>query len=133
MHPSRENWICWKESQVNSDSRRLWTQEAAGFFRAHYLQGEGILTMSGSGDMAGIFCGGRIPLAQALHEGNGPEWLAAASRPDLFHPARWAIAQQGDLLSKELGRSRSPAYTLVNEIRTKDDPALEIFRRNAPK
>lgn len=130
-HPSRENWICWKESQVNSDSRRVWTQKAAMFLRARYIRDEGILTTSGSGDMAGIFCRARIPLAQALHEGNGPEWLAATRRPDLFHPAAWGIAQQGDLLAKAL--ERSPGFTLVKEIQTKDDPALEIFRRNALK
>ena len=24
-YPRMENWICWKESQVNSEARRAWT------------------------------------------------------------------------------------------------------------
>jgi hypothetical protein len=132
-HSSHENWICWKESQVNSDSRREWTRDAAHFLAAQYARSSGILTMSGSGDMAGIFCRAGIPLSEVLHEGNGPEWLAATSRPDLYHPTLWALAQRGDLVAKALHRPSPPAYALTREIQTKDDPVLEIFRRDTPK
>lgn len=128
-HPSRENWICWKESQVNSDSRRAWTGEAAAFLRASYVKGQGILTMSASGDIAGIFCRARIPLSEVLDEGNGPAWLAATGRPDLFHPALWAIAQKGDRVARAIEHHDSSVYVLEKQIRTKDDPTLEIFRR----
>ncbi len=131
IHPSPEHWICWKESQVNSDSRRIWTKAAADFFSAHYMRGQGILTMSGSGDMAGILCRARIPLAEALHEGNGPAWLAATSRPDLFHPASWAVAQKGDKLSKALQKYQA-VYRPMMQMDTKDDPPLQIFRREIP-
>jgi hypothetical protein len=131
-HPSRENWICWKESQVNSDSRRVWTNQAASFVVSRYIRGQGILMLSASGDVAGIFCRTRVPLSEALDEGNGPAWLAAVSRPDLFHPASWAIVQKGDLLSRTL--KKYPAvYQPVMQIDTKDDPALQIFRRGTPK
>jgi hypothetical protein len=132
-HSSHENWICWKESQVNSDSRREWTRDAAHFLAAQYARRSGILTMSGSGDMAGIFCRAGIPLSEVLHEGNGPEWLAATSRPDLYRPTLWALAQRGDLVAKALHRPGPPAYALTGEIQTKDDPVLEIFRRDTPK
>ena len=132
VHPSPEHWICWKESQVNSDSRRVWTSAAASFFNARYTRGQGILTMSGSGDMAGILCRARIPLAQALHEGNGPAWLAATSRPDLFHPAAWALAQNGDKLSRAMQKYPS-VYQPAMQVKTKDDPVLQIFRRGLPE
>lgn len=132
-HPSRENWICWKESQVNSNSRRAWTAEAARYLSAHYERGQGILTVSASGDITGIFCRARIPLSEVLDEGNGPAWLAATSRPDLFHPAFWAIAQKGDLIAKVMGKNSRPIYLLYSQILTKDDPLLQIFYRNTPK
>lgn len=131
IHPAPENWICWKESQVNSDSRRVWTAGAAAFSQSHYARGEGILTMSGSGDMAGILCRARIPLSEALHEGNGPAWLAATSRPDLFHPAYWAVAQNGDKVWKAIERFPG-VYKPVLQIHTKDDPVLQVYRRATP-
>ncbi|MCP5111595.1 MAG: hypothetical protein GY953_12250, partial [bacterium] len=41
-----ESWICWKESQVNSDHRRAWTAQAAAYLSEHY-RGGGILTSFG--------------------------------------------------------------------------------------
>ena len=38
-YPNREAWICWKESQVNSDARRDWTHQAAEFLAARYQRG----------------------------------------------------------------------------------------------
>jgi hypothetical protein len=130
-HPSAENVICWKESQVNSDSRRAWTAAAANYFRQHYVPGEGIFTTSGTGDIAGIFCRARIPLSEVLHEGNGPAWLAAKTRPDLLHRQLWAVTQRGDLLSRALQRFPE-VYASVLTIDTKDDPELRIARRAAP-
>ncbi len=131
-HPSPENWICWKESQVNSESRRAWTNQAAALLGARYAKGQGILTTSASGDIAGIFCRARIPLSEVLDEGNGPAWLAAVSRPDLYHPAYWAVAQRGDLVEKATKRTGQTIYLLDKQIQTKDDPILEIFYRNTP-
>src|SRR5262249_31309920 len=39
-------WVCWKESQANSEARRAWTHEAAGIFRDQYLSGSGVFTGS---------------------------------------------------------------------------------------
>ncbi len=133
IHSSPQNWICWKESQVNSDSRRVWTNEAAGLLSARYSKGQGILTTSASGDVAGIFCRARIPLSEVLDEGNGPAWLAAVSRPDLYHPAYWAIAQKGDPVGKAAERSDPPIYLLDKQIRTKYDPLLSIYQRDTSK
>lgn len=126
---SRENWICWKESRVNSVSRRAWSAAGADFLLAHYHPGEGILTASGTDDVAGIFCRARIPLRDVLHVGNGPSWFATTLRPDLVHQEAWVIAQAGDSLSTKMKRAPHSPYRMVYEIQAGDAPALEIYRR----
>jgi hypothetical protein len=127
-HASPDDWVCWKESQVNSVSRRAWTQAGANFLRAHYRSGQGIL--AGGGDIPGIFCDAAIPFREGLNIGNGPAWLAATSRPDLIHRDLWAIAQAGDFLSKALHRGPRPVYRIVKVIHVKGAPDLEIYRRD---
>lgn len=128
LHPSKDNWICWKESQQNSISRRAWTQAGAAFLAADYHPGQGILTPSASGDVAGIFCGARIPLRETINVGNGPTWFANTLRPDLVHQQLWAVTQAGDELSREILRSGSP-YHVVQEIDVKGAPLLLLLKR----
>ncbi len=130
FHPGPEHWICWKESEQNSLSRRAWTKAAAGFLGASYQTGDGILIHFG--DLAGIFGKSHIPLREAIHEGTQPDWLPAIAAPAAFHPAKWAIALHGDIVSVALQHSKPPAYNLVLEVKTKDDPMIEIYRRNIP-
>jgi hypothetical protein len=127
--PSREKWICWKESQVNSVSRRAWTGAAAQFLRTNYQPGQGIL--ASSGDVTGIFGSASIPLSETLNIGNGDEWLVTVTRPDLFHRPMWAVAQAGDSLSQALDKAnwKQPVYRVVREIQAKDAPVLLIYRR----
>ena len=126
LHPSPENWITWKESQVNSNTRRAWTDRSADYIKARYVDGEGILTSFG--DLTGIFCKAEIPLKETLHEGNGPEWLAAATQPENYRPARWVIVQAGTKISNKIGHS--DGYALVQSILSKDGPTVEIYQRN---
>jgi hypothetical protein len=128
LQPSRENWICWKESQVNSDSRRAWTKAAAGYLQEHYVEGHGILTPSASGDLAGIFCRARIPLRETINVGNGPAWLANTARPDLIHQQLWAVVQEGDTLAHALSKKGSP-YGTAQVITVKGAPPVVILRR----
>ncbi len=128
VRPSPQNWICWKESQVNSFSRRAWTSASVDFLRARYDAGQGILTATPSGDLAAIFCSARIHLAETLHQGNGPAWVAATSRPDLFHPALWALAQQGDYVAIAINRSVNLPYQIVHQVQVPGAPAVEIYR-----
>jgi len=116
--PARESWICWKESEVNSLSRRIWTESAAGFFRAHYGEGQGVIAPFG--DLTGIFCRAGIHIREVLHEGNGPLWFATTTRPDLIHNQAWAVSQ---------GRDYGPEYRTVQEIEVKAEPALRILKR----
>ncbi len=129
VSPSREKWICWKESQVNSVSRRAWTNAGAAFLRRNYQSGQGIL--ASSGDVSGILCAASIPLAESLNIGNGDEWLVTVTRPDLYHRPMWAIAQAGDSLSKalDIANWKLPVYRVVEEIQVKDAPVLLIYRR----
>jgi hypothetical protein len=125
-HASPETWIIWKESQVNSVSRREWRNAAASFLKTNYRPGEGILT--GTGDLPGVYCQARVPFRETLNIGNGPDWLAATSRPDLIHRERWVLVQDGDFVWEALQGRGSP-YRLVWKIEVKGAPALEIYKR----
>ena len=127
FHASPESWICWKESQQNSQSRRAWTAAAAHYFSKTYKYGDGVL--SGFGDLTGIFCQLGYPLKEITHEGTRPDWLIETTATAAVHPMKWAIAQRGDYLSRALQNSQPPAYTLIREIKTKDSPTLEIYHR----
>ncbi len=130
LYPRPENWICWKESQVNSEARRAWTRQAADYLRARYRPGDGILTSFG--DLTGIYQQARIPLRETLHEGNDPQWTLALFQPAIFLWERWAVAISGDKISTALARTRksSPRYDLVETIAVKGAPVIEIYRRS---
>lgn len=129
LHPAPDTWITWKESDVNSISRRAWTRAGAQFFEAHYQGGEGVLTYSGSGDIGGIFSQAQIPLREVLHIGNGPAWLAATRRSDVVHRELWALAQEGDALDCALSSANNSPYKLTELIQVRDAPVLKIWRR----
>jgi Dolichyl-phosphate-mannose-protein mannosyltransferase len=124
------DWICWKESQVNSEARRKWTAEAAQYLRNNYQLGSGIITSFG--DLAGIFPAAGIPFSETLHEGNGPAFHAAVLRPDLFLYEDWAVVQSGDKVQKALAAAAvsGPRYVLVKSIALPHEPVVEIYRRD---
>lgn len=125
-----EEWICWKESQVNSEARRKWTSDAAQFMRANYRMGSGVFTSFG--DLAGIFPAAGIPFREALHEGNGPAFHAAVQRPDLFLFEEWAIVQAGDRVHQAITTiaPSGPRYRLVKRIALPHEKVVEIYRRD---
>ncbi|MBV9761626.1 MAG: hypothetical protein JO340_13780 [Acidobacteriaceae bacterium] len=129
IRPSKERWICWKESQVNSIARRAWTEDAADFMSRHYRRGQGILTASGSGDLAGILCRDEIPLREAIYIGNHPLYMANEARPDLIHGALWAVAQAGDPIDRALETKKGSAYRTTKVIQAPGAPALRIYER----
>jgi hypothetical protein len=129
--PNPDNWICWKESDVNSATRRAWTREASTYLAHEYQLGEGIFTSFG--DLSGIFREAGIPLRDTLHEGNVLDWMSATRRPDLFLRQRWAVARAGDEVSKavdQAGRQGGPRYHLVKSIAVPQAPAIEIYKRD---
>jgi len=127
---TQENWVCWKESQVNSEARRKWTAEAAQYMRENYRMGSGIITSFG--DLAGIFPAAGIPFAETLHEGNGPAFLAAIQKPEAFLFEEWAIVQGGDKVQTAIVEAsiRGPRYRLVKRIAIGSEKVIEIYRRD---
>ena len=130
IHPSRENWACWKESRVNSDSRRAWTAAAARFLGGNYKAGQGIFTEFG--DLTGICRAAGIPLRETLHEGNNPWWMAAERRPGLFLKEHWVVAFAGDPVATAIQRSNRerPLYQLVELVMVPGADVVEIYRRD---
>jgi len=130
-YPRPESWICWKESQVNSEGRRAWSREAAEYLKANYRRGEGIY--SALGDLSDIYRQAGIPLGEVLQEGNNPHWEAVRQRPDLFLWEQWAVAISGDDVSTTLLKSgrRGPRFVCVKIIAVKGAPVIEIYRRQS--
>ncbi len=129
MRPAPENWVCWKESQVNSVARRAWTAKAARYLAPRYGARDGVFTSFG--DLAGIFLEAGLPLRTALHEGIRPEWETALARPDLFLHERWVIAISGDKVATAIERlpKDGPRYDLLEAISVKGAPVIKIYRR----
>ncbi len=125
--PAPEGWICWKESQVNSDARRAWTAQAAAYLREHY-RGGGIV--STFGDAAGVYQEAGIPLRETVNECNQPHFMALLARPDLFLREEWAVAMEGDAVDRALHRAirTGPRYQCVRTIRVPGAPAVRIWR-----
>jgi hypothetical protein len=128
-HPSEQNWITWKESEVNSQARRTWTKETANFLHTNYRPGTGIFTTFG--DVTGAFAGAGIHLRETLTWDNGPYWMSAVARPELFLREEWAVAMAGDKVHSAVDRAklRGPSYTLQKTISVKNAPVIEIYRR----
>jgi hypothetical protein len=120
----RDRVVTWRESQVNSETRRAWTREAAAFFGRNYRAGDGVL--AGFGDLTGIFREAGIPLRDILHEGNGPAWYGAVKRPDLFMHERWAVASAGDDVATAMQKLRAERV----KIMAFKDAVIEIYRRD---
>lgn len=117
---------CWKEAQINSAARRESTLRAAGFLRANYRHGSGILFSFG--DLTGALRAAGIPLREGLHSGNGAQWNGALARPDLFLHEEWALAFSGDEVSIAAQR-RGSRYQLRKQIIVKNAPVVEIYQR----
>jgi 4-amino-4-deoxy-L-arabinose transferase-like glycosyltransferase len=130
LRPSPEAWITWKESQVNSETRRAWTADAAAWLRRHYRPGTGIFTTFG--DVTGVFREAGVPLRETLTWDHQPYWQAAIQRPDLFLREEWAVAFAGDPVHVCLRKAwpTGPRYTLRKRIAIPNAPALEIYRRD---
>ncbi len=128
-YPKAENWICWKESQVNWIARGAWTREAADYLRDHFAPGDTVF--AGFGDQTGIIREAGIPLHSTLHDGDNPQWMAAVARPDLFLRSEWAVAISGDTVTATMDRAEKNGlhYRCVKMISVKDAPVIEIFRR----
>jgi len=131
IRPQPSDWVTWKESQINSVTRRAWTQAAAGTLASEYHAGAGVFTSFG--DLTGILRAAGIPLHEALYDGDEPEWSAASMRPDLFLHEEWAVAVAGDSVATTILKSRfqhGPRYHLIQTVKVKGAPVIEIYKRD---
>jgi len=127
--PNPENWICWKESQVNSEARQVWTRQAALMLAGQY-RGGGIFTSFG--DLTGIFREAGIPLRGTLHEGNVVAWMTAVQRPRLFLHEKWAVGFADGEVARAVERSTlggGPRFRLMRSIAVPGAPIVEIYKR----
>jgi hypothetical protein len=132
IHRKPDDWICWKESQVNSEGRRAWTRQAAQLFATQYGRGTGIYTSLGDDGVA-IFREAGIPLREALRDANEPAWMAATTRPDLFLHEEWALATSGDPVATAVQRAtfkNGPRYHRIQTIMVHGEPVIEIYKRH---
>jgi len=129
--PQPSDWITWKESRINSLTRRAWTQAAASSLAGSYHRGEGILTSFS--ELTAILRAAGIPLQEALYDGDEPAWMAATTRPDLFLHEEWAVAFAGDQVATAIQRASlrtGPRYHLVQTVKVKGAPVIEIYKRD---
>jgi Dolichyl-phosphate-mannose-protein mannosyltransferase len=129
VHPTQENWITWKESQMNSDGRRIWVREAAEFLGPRYRRGAGILTSFG--DLTAIYREAGIPLRETFTGDNGLPWQATVTRPDLFLRQEWVVVMGGDAAQSAVNRAGRYGirYRLEKMIVAPKSPVIEIYRR----
>jgi hypothetical protein len=131
VRPQPGDWVTWKESQMNSRTRRAWTKAAATSLAGSYQSGSGIITSFS--DLTGILREAGIPLREALHDGDEPAWMAATTRPDLFLHEEWAVAIAGDPVASAIQRASlrmGPHYHLVQTVKVKGAPVIEIYKRD---
>ncbi len=131
-YPKQENWVTWKESQVNSEARRAWTREAADYLRDKYVPGRGIAAHFG--DQTAIFRDAGIPLQEVVHDGDGLYFQGIVLRPEVFLWQEWVVSIAGDPLSRGMAAysEKTPRYRRVKMVETKGAPAIEIWRRLRP-
>jgi hypothetical protein len=132
FYPQPQNWITWKESEVNSVARRAWTREAAEFMTANYRPGTGIVAHLG--DQTAIFQTAAIPLRETVHDGDGLYFQGIIQRPDLFLWQKWVITIRGDALSKAMTahQGKLPRYVCAKIIEFDRSSAIEIWERGKP-
>ena len=89
--------------------------------------------MTSFGDLIGILRAAGIPSHEALYDGDEPEWSAAAARPDLFLHEEWAVTMSGDAVATAIQKAafqHGPHYHLVEAIKVKGAPVVEIYKRD---
>ena len=126
MHLQPRDWVVWEESRVNSQARRAWTAQTAGFLQSNYRAGTGVFTSFG--DLAGVYRTAGIPFREAFTGDNGLPWLAAARRPGMWLWQQWAVAIAGDTVDRALENGKS-GYELEAVIQTDGAPAVRVYRR----
>ncbi len=122
--PSPEHWITWKESQVNSRARRIGAQKVFLFLRARLRQNDTVFTEFN--DLTEIYRRLGLPLRRTVTGDDGPLWLSAVMRPDLFLKDPWVVCMAGDMVD---GAARSAGYTPELLIPVEENKLIRVYHR----
>ena len=123
--PRQDNWIVWKEGQMNSFERRAWTHQMASILRPAYVPGDRILYSFG--DLTGVLREAGIPLSAGLQSGNELEWLRTLARPDLFLDQEWVLDFED---GPAIRAARKRRYKLAGKIpRERGSAAVVLLHR----
>ena len=128
-YPRMENWVCFKESEVNSLKRRAWSEGAAAYLQANYRPGDTILTSFS--DLTNIYRAAGIPFRATVNECNGLMWEARLRKPELFLQENWVVSISGDAVSQAMAKAHFGRYRYrcVKMVEVRGAPPIEIFRR----
>jgi Dolichyl-phosphate-mannose-protein mannosyltransferase len=129
IHP-KEPPVTWRESEVNSRTRREWIRETAAYLAQAAGPNQTFLTSFG--ELTPIYRTLGVPLRNTLTGDNDLEWNAAMARPDLFLHTDWAVVQSGDAIQTMIDRARlhGPRYELQRRVTVKAGPVIEIYKRD---
>ncbi len=130
VHAGIEQWVCWRESQVNSEARRQWTVDAGNYMHTQYTPGDGI--WYNFGDLTAILRFARIPLRETLHEGNELDWYRTVARPDLFLKEKWVITFSDGAIAKALVKEPYDKVAAFQVLHSDGKRFVEIYRRRTP-
>lgn len=124
-YPRPDNWVVWKEGQVNGAARRAWTHEMAIAFAARYRPGDRVFYSFG--DLTGVLREAQIPLRVTLYDGNELEWLRTLARPDLFLNQQWVLDFAD---GKAVQAARRGRWQLAAEVKRRQaEPSVLLLRR----
>jgi len=128
LHPG-EHAITWQEAEVNSRGARDRTAQAVDFL--HGAMGPRETFVTSFGALTPIYRTLGVPLRDTLTGDNGPLYLGAWSRPDLFLREDWAIVTGGDEVQGVIDKAglRGPHFDLSRRIIVKGQPVVEIYHR----
>ena len=124
--PRQDNWIVWKEAQVNSAERRAWTHQMAATLARDYKSGERIFYSFG--DLTGILREAHVPLSATLQSGNQLEWERTLARPDLFLEQAWVLDFED---GKAVAAARKRHYQTIARIPREHNAAAVVLLRRA--
>ena len=120
--PRQDNWIVWKEGQVNSVERRAWTHQMAAILARSYHPRDRMIYSFG--DLTGVLREAGIPLQAGLQSGNELEWLRTLARPDLFLDQEWVLDFED---GKAVGAARKRPYAIAARIGREHNAAAVVL------
>ncbi|HCC56479.1 MAG TPA: hypothetical protein DEQ47_04325 [Solibacterales bacterium] len=124
VRPSPENWITWKESQVNSRARRTGAKKVYLYLRARLGPRDTVFTEFN--DLTEIYRHLGLPLRRTVTGDDGPLWWGPVMRPDLFLRDPWVVCFAGDIVDHV---ARRAGYTPELLIPVEEGKVIRVYHR----